>query len=1224
MPNTLFKLEEITKEYTIFEDDQVLTKNQLNEVVNYFEDQTRMTRTLLLGVGLVCGLSFRRNAVSGHIIIGPGHGITTDGDLLKISSDTTFTKFKEFDDSNSKYPPFWSGENQIKLWKLYTGTEEPPVESLVDLKDFTSDAVTINQVAVILYLEFFHKDADICTTIDCDNLGSRQIARQHVLFIRKVDLDELIKNHDTIYSKYGNNWNVVGVEEFRMPRVLFNSANTTSFSAIFQAYALPLKKMASQLINQLITLYATYHELIDPDLNIDTESWKKRIQELLLINISKSGVGIQYLYDAIKDICDTHNEILVAIRRLCSLCCPPIAAFPKHIMIREVVLPQAGALPRYRHKFYPTPIHEHHQSKTEIKLLLLKLNHLILDFNFPIGVDPVKITPSYLRCSAGHNRAIPYYYDPLDLFKVWNHSLTSVGRSDENLSYYSELYSNKDFVTDPLKYRIDKHDFLRIEGHINQDIISALKSIQNLRTQYGLPFDVIALRLNNLFQELDFEDYKCYFEDLEVLLRAWIAELNCLWKDLAGFFSKFSTREEAVHMDYKMVAASDSFRRAEFVTGRSSKDTAVKIIDGPAYRSNAVVIDHVTKAKDSVGEKFIEVNEAQPEGCPGDLKDDIINRIKDAAPIANWKKENVELAINYPAYLLSNAHILAFAQPENILDLSEKTINEFAKKLAALCKRTNSFRTFASGYFASDNYTKKGYEAQYLYLLDKINDGCCAAEKLEELFKEIIERKEEIIKQTLLSEYVKKHPGIEHTGGVPMGGTFILVYEDKSPGRPFESLAQVRANVSRQSALLKNNLRFPGKGLIDDVRTKEAALIVRGREEQLGLEELIVVSGQSIPRYTVVADFSLPYLCCSDCPPMTFIIPEQKVKLRIKDHICFDEATRPVEFLVEPADGEITADKGGEAIVKTDGRTFFDAQKLPVALHGQLITFRVNGQETGVTTIVIRKPQPVFEFSIEVFNELRKVAIVNFENHTEERAGESINYEWHFGDGDTSTERSPKHQYKLPLPNSNTVQVILVASNGLCSGKSEEISIEFGERGGVDSAREIKKNAEELGALDTSALDNELELVEFTKRMYKIVLNDIDLFLKGERNELLDEFAEPSNQLHKILNQQRVEPKIKEPLAAVMVSQFYLALNVLRDQKDDLQKLVGGNSRAQTERFKFLNSMEAKLETGRKVVEGFDKDKQILKFFESYDKQLNNSRPTLKAVVSNALNSLKS
>ena len=1223
MPNTLFKLEEITKEYTIFEDDQVLNKFQLNEVVDYFEDQTRMTRTLLLGVGLVCGLSFRRNANNGHIIIGSGHGITTDGDLLKISSETTFTKFKEFDDSNSKYPPFWSGDNQIKLWKIYTGSEEPPVENLLDLKDFAAEAVPVNQLAAILYLEFFPKDADICTTIDCDNLGSRQIARQHVLFIRKVDLDEIIKNHDSIYSKYGNSWNVVGVEEFRMPRVLFNTKNTTSFSAIFQAYALPLKQMANKLVNQLIALYETYHEIIDPDLTIDTDAWKKRIQELLLINITKSGVGIQYLYDAIKDICDAYNEILVAIRRLCSLCCPPVTAFPKHIMIREVILSKPGQIPRYRHKFYPTPIHEHHKSKAEIRLLLLKLNNLIIDFTLPKGIVPVKITPSYLRCSDGQNRAIPYYYDTNNLFKVWNHALTSVGRPDENLSYFSDQYSNKDFITDPLKFRIDNHDFLRIEGHVNQDITSALKSIQNIRTQYGLPFDVIALRLNNLFQEIDYEDYKCYFEDLEMLMRAWIAELNCLWKDLAGFFSKFSTREEAVHMDYKGVASADLSSRAEILTRRSSKDVALKIIDAPSYKSNAVVVDHVTKAKDSVGEKFIEVNDAQPEGCPGDLKDDIIDRIKESAQIAVWKPENVELAINYPAYILSNAHILAFAQPENILNLNDKTINEFARKLSALCKRTNAFRTFASGYFASDNYASKGYEAQYLYLLDKINDGCCAAEKLEELFKEIIERKEEIIKQTLLSEYVKKHPGIEHTGGVPIGGTFILVYEDKSSVRQFDSLAQARANISGQDALAKSSKLRSREGLIDIVRSKEDSLVDFEKEEQLDLEELIVVSGQSIPRYTVVADFSLPYLCCSDCPPMTFIIPEQKVKLRIKDHICFDENTKPVEFLVEPSDGEITADKGSEAIVKDNDRTLFDAHKLPVALHGQLITFRVNGQDTGVTTIVIRKPQPKFEFSIDFFDELKKVAIVNFENHTEERAGESIKYEWHFGDGNVSTERSPRHQYKLPLPNSNTVKVVLIASNGPCSNKSEEITIEFEERGGIDPAREIEKNAKELHELDISALDNELSLFEFTARMYDIVLSDIDIFLRGEKNEFLDEFAETNNQIHKILSQTQVSPKIKEPLAAIMVSQFYLALNILRDQEKDLQKFIRGNSGRQTERFKFLNSMGAKFETARETVVEFDNEKNVLQFFESYDKHNIDNRTNLKDVVVKALNVLQ-
>src|SRR5262245_11882007 len=95
----------ITTGYSIFEKDQVLTHEQLNSVADYFDDQTRLTRIKLLGVGIVCGL--RVSAQGSTIKVTQGAGVTTDGDLLYLAKDTVFDKFKLYDESNPKYAPFF-------------------------------------------------------------------------------------------------------------------------------------------------------------------------------------------------------------------------------------------------------------------------------------------------------------------------------------------------------------------------------------------------------------------------------------------------------------------------------------------------------------------------------------------------------------------------------------------------------------------------------------------------------------------------------------------------------------------------------------------------------------------------------------------------------------------------------------------------------------------------------------------------------------------------------------------------------------------------------------------------------------------------------------------------------------------------------------------------------------------------------------------------------------
>ena len=103
MAQVIRSLEEIATVYRIFEKDQVLTHDQLNSIASYFDDQTRLTRVKLIGVGIVCGL--RLSIVGGYVKVTRGVGVTTDGDLLSLD-DTLFDRYKVYDDSNPAYHPF--------------------------------------------------------------------------------------------------------------------------------------------------------------------------------------------------------------------------------------------------------------------------------------------------------------------------------------------------------------------------------------------------------------------------------------------------------------------------------------------------------------------------------------------------------------------------------------------------------------------------------------------------------------------------------------------------------------------------------------------------------------------------------------------------------------------------------------------------------------------------------------------------------------------------------------------------------------------------------------------------------------------------------------------------------------------------------------------------------------------------------------------------------------
>lgn len=76
------KLATITTQYRSFVNDQVLTADQLNTLINILKIGT-IVACFLNGVGLACGFKPQLTALK-EIVITQGCGLTTDGDLIQL------------------------------------------------------------------------------------------------------------------------------------------------------------------------------------------------------------------------------------------------------------------------------------------------------------------------------------------------------------------------------------------------------------------------------------------------------------------------------------------------------------------------------------------------------------------------------------------------------------------------------------------------------------------------------------------------------------------------------------------------------------------------------------------------------------------------------------------------------------------------------------------------------------------------------------------------------------------------------------------------------------------------------------------------------------------------------------------------------------------------------------------------------------------------------------
>jgi len=1260
-------LEELTSSYSLFKENQVLTASQLNEIVKYFDDQDRLTRTLGIGVGLICGMELNFDQEQGEIKISKGCGITTDGDLLFWQNPHALTKYRAFNDEEAEYTYFTSESGKMQLWELLPDDSEQAglkaIKSWSE-KDDTDAEIALEDLAVIAYLENYQKEPDTCTELDCDNQGIQVLRNLKFLLIEKGNLNLIIENFDTIFKKYKKVNNAQNqLPRIRIERVVLNSINTSSEASLFAAYAKAINRLRVPFINALESLYLNYSGLLDPQNAISFSSWNVRLTSSLNLGLVQTFKFFQYRYDWAKDLVHAYTLLRESLYRLEKECCPNPAAFPKHLMISELI--REEQIPEFRHGFYPSPaVSGENENLLIAKFLFKKLNSLILNFQAPVASE-LKVTPSGLHHGAP---AIPFYYNASKVYENWNWQLSKAGRDDENLSYSASAYAQEgdDAILKPLNYDIDQYDFFRIEGHIGKDYAQAIKEIKTKISSNGLPIEVVALRLGSLAEKLNLDDYKCYFDDLEVVLRAWEVELNCLMKTLSRFFSGFKLDLAGAHYDYSAKTESASARESTskdagnlaigdiiyrektsgddlrlaygdkyYVASRGKINLgAYNVVSGyqdKTYKIDTTVRDNVVKEDDTLGKILNNVFKENPTGSDNDIINETYKKVNEAYDISGWGEAEKEIAVDIPLNIIAVANDIERYKPGDLGIIEEADIvSEFERKLNILCKQASGWNSKVNNYFTRAEYQKKGYEEKYLQILGELAQSCCSAEKLKILREEIAKRKEEILENTLLARYAEKHPGLDHLAGVPKGGTFVLVYKDQknSAGRASAMTSDLSAKESNQpisnteaardykvlEEYVKAGITVPSANTTENryIAVDEGSndweyvnKIADLYKEAVGLRKGITTEESNLPGFTVVADFYLPYLCCSDCPPMSFVLPKERVSLRLPvEFVCTGNENETIlPFEVFPVDGIVDSDIAGEAIVAgEEGGYVFDVSKLPSEQYGKVISFTVNGQQTDATLIVYQEVQAAFdvpEENIKCYQD-NGVAIVRFNNTTPIQPDAQLKYEWDFGD-DTLTDerfvRDPVHQYNLrEIQDIQPLKVTLKVTNGRCPSIAEkEISVcEITE----DPCREksismIGQLGDKIEKYDRETFGNFINLYSTTVEIKnKVMENGTSVFEHEVQVEILQTLLQLNQETAAVIRQLGDDMKSAIPLANLYLDQVLLMLYMLNCNwtSDEMNEKTMGY---------FTSEVQGMISYMIEVIEGIRND-EFVNLLEAY------------------------
>lgn len=1045
------------KSIPVFEANQVLTADLLNSAINYLEEQELLTRARLIGSGIVCGLKIDLRNNGSEIAISKGAGITSDGHLMvhadpEGEEEVIYKYFEvyKFQETVGDYSFFFKGNTPMELYRL-----RPEREGNKDPEVITAIPGGITGYGILLFLECYEQDNKLCGGNDCDNKGATLRFNIIPLLMKLDDMRDMIceeeslnapKSEEEIDDYMNRHFKLAPLPVNRFRKQTFS---LQSYQSLFELYDQLVNNLLLPLETQLLESYRLFRPLVSglyPSENAFFNEVKTLKSKLLALEGTKPYT-IQYFHAFLCDLSETYNEFREAVFDLMTACCPSLDRFPKHLRLGHFLQLQDCKPSPYRTRFLQPPIYNGQDAlKNKVLSLHFRLFLMIKNSVNPLKFKELRITPSRELDRPLSDRSIPFYYNIDGAFlQNWSPELKRRCRQNEILSYHAADYANSDHIKNPLKYDLKPYDFLRIEGHLGRNYQNVLKELLSLRNENNLPFDIVALKIGKGPRSLAIDEMKCSFQDLETVCEAWKEEFACLIKGLIKDLSKPKIKDIlGVAGEITKPATGGVINTGKITINQGKLALFYRQPDyrfQPEFDIIKQTKNSIDVSEDSIGSYVIDSFKFQG-GTAKDyaaIAENNLLKVPEISNLAGSNNNAYQLGFKHPTEVITGAYSIAeiLQNPCEAIDLE------------TLRKAQSELITYAKAYYKKlleyQNSNNKPINVEALLLLQTMSFfiSHCSIEQFKIIKAEMDRRKAELAKYTLLHEFLLKHPGVDHAGGVPKGGTFILVYheeEQPTPGikRPFTATGILRDNQGNPLANAGIQIKGTAVATVSDASGKFILPVESGEETLvfafpgLRTEERIVnpvinniaiVLGADDPgrdkdltpsNGAIVADFYLPYLCCSDCPSINYLLPPEKqleISLTIdRTDFCEDDPREP--FTVDPTDGIITGDG-----VETDegNRFYFNPSLIDLgASDRRLIHFKVNDIEVPLTVTVYKNPIAVFSGEVgwrEVQGGFQFVLKVSNNSQFAQR------YEWSFTYFNSNGEK-----VTLPVVNKSTTE----------------------------------------------------------------------------------------------------------------------------------------------------------------------------------------------------------
>ena len=1019
--------------YPIFVPNQVLTDLDLNQAVAYLNGQSYLTRTHLIGVGIVDGLRAQVQIVTettqaqqtqqiAKIRVSAGYGITSEGDVIALSEERYFSQYE----TNKTFSPAWfqregrdddvspQGEtnsasgNAIELVES-NGTPLP--SDLQQMQELLTD-----QVLVVVY-ETQESQDDTCWLSYDRSSRSRSFNLRFFLLPCKspedgVSADGLLTAGYSLESLSQTAWDklyasAVGDGDFKIADLFaarhrylegFNT-DTEQFQALapqirrfgtgsdaeggidlesitdyeaFRASYIAVCEDAIAAIKasfpQLFQFFSPFFSPLQPRSDLELSQLVLSALDTALDRIrqpispeeaTETGetlakisdhYSLQYFYDYLSQLIAAYYELAEAAFELMAQGVPENSWFPKFLMLGKIALPEPEQPEdvdqknvrdaAYRSHFVQAPA-----AALGIEQVAHLYRRLVLlcqpdSFALPLSNDAtLRITPSRDRSYPLGAQAIPPYLNTEALDQSWSFDAYRRGRRGHHPEY----------IDSDLSYRLDGYNLYRIEGHLGKDKQEMLNQILEERQRWNLAFDVLTVKVG---QDTDLDDIDSPVAPPEA------SRLETARHHFQGMGEIFQTVWQSHETDWSNNALISTLKQVFFdqddpanIVPSQLYDPLLTVVrnsedrwddweqaDAPGHYRLYITSDGqrlgqvlFTGPPDEAGKVPSRTEQLNLSGSEGeDLRQaqrDIIDKL--ATALAEQVAYGLERSAENPSqFQVSLTLIETVSLPINsssrtdqpqvsvtLLSASALTVGSSGNSLLV---EPQKFRTFATLYGLLRDVPATYAEEQELGFA--LGDHGAAVDYLRaldptELIEAYYRQSDTLARARRFFEFATQHPGLEHLGGVPKGGTLVLAYAD-------------RTAVATALALEDPNLVNPSATNI------------------------------------VVGDFCLPYRYQPLLPSAEEETPLQlqPIVLLTATRFCADDS-EPYEVLLYPPNGSLK----GEGLTFTAGKYYFQPSQVhPDVTHDTpiVLTYAANGRDSALVVTVNPLPDSSFRLGV--------------------------------------------------------------------------------------------------------------------------------------------------------------------------------------------------------------------------------------------------------------------